>query len=153
VSHKGIRLLIQDVAKSLGDDIQFTYARTSDFNILRDKRYPFITLDPLTSAAIYAVDNVQNYSKTWACTMAFYEMDKATSTQEEYSKILDSTDVLVDSFINKLNFYSLKSDSIVITNISQNPFIKAMADILTGHILTFNVQVLDTFNYCGLDDC
>lgn len=153
MSHKGIRLLIEDVAKSLGDDIQFTYARTSDFNILRDKRYPFITLDPLTSAAGYAVEDVQNYSKTWACTMAFYELDKAASTQEEYSKILDSTDVLVDSFINKMNFYSLKADSIVITNISQNPFIKAMADILTGHILTFNVQVLDTFNYCGLDDC
>lgn len=153
MSHKGIRLLIEDVAKSLGDDIQFSYARPSDFNILRDKRYPFISLDLLTSAPTYAVDDVRNYSKTWSAALAFYQLDDVASTQEQYSKILDFTDELVDKFINKLNFYTLSSDVILITGITQTPFVKAMSDCLTGHILTFSIQELDNFNYCGLDDC
>lgn len=153
MSHKGIRLLIEETAKSLGDDIQFTYARPSDFNILRDKRYPFISLDPLSSTPTYAVDNVSNYTKTWQCTMAFYQLDRADSTQDEYAKILDFTDDLVDKFINKLNFYTQESDGIVLTGISQQPFIKVMADFLTGHILTFSIQTEDSFEYCELNDC
>lgn len=151
MSHLGIRKLIEDTAKSLGDDIQFTYARTSDFNVMRNKRYPFITLDPLSAAPAYAVDNISNYVKVWTANMAFYELDKSASTQEEYSKILDDMDTFVDNFINKLNFYSLKNDSILITGINQTPFIKTTADVLSGYLLTFNVQVLDDFNYCGLD--
>ena len=153
MSHKGIRLLIEDVAKSLGDDVQFTYARPSDFNIMRDKRYPFITLSPLTAGATYADNGVSNYSKSWSVSIAFYQLDTEGSTQDDYAKILDFTDDLVDRFVNRLNFYSFKSDSIILTGMTQTPFIKAMADILTGHILTFTILVNDDFNYCGLDDC
>lgn len=155
VSHKGIRLLIEDTAKSLGDDIQFTYARTSDFNLMRDKRYPFITLDPLPSTPAYNADNVSNYMKTWAVSMAFYQLDNEGSTQEDYAKILDEMDGYVDNFLNKLNFYSfngpINSDELIIININQSPFVKATADILTGYILTFQLRVNDQFNYCGLE--
>lgn len=154
MSHKGIRLLIQDAAQSLGDDIQFTYARPSDFNVMRDKRYPFITLDPLSSVPVYADNNVSNYMKTWQAQMAFYQLDQEASSQEQYALILDEMDGYVDNFINKLNFYSesqtINSNQIVITNIVQTPFIKATADILTGYILAFRLQVNDQFNYCGL---
>lgn len=154
MSHKGIRLLIEKTAKSLGDDIQFTYARPSDFNVLRDKRYPFIACDPITAAVEFADNNVLNYSKSWTVNMAFYMLDKEGSDQCEYSEILDSTDVLVDKFINKLNTYAyetcVNSDDIIISGISQSPFIKATADVLTGHTLTLTIQVTDNFNYCDV---
>jgi hypothetical protein len=148
VSHKGIVKLIEDTAKSLADDMQFSYGRASDVNMLRDKRYPFIALDPLRSSAEYAVDGTSNYSKSWIVNMAFYFLDKEESTQDEYRKLLDDADILVDQFINKLNFYSLKSDSIVITGISQDPVIKVMADIITGYIISFTITANDDFNYC-----
>lgn len=85
--------------------------------------------------------------------MAFYQLDRADSTQDEYAKILDFTDDLVDKFINKLNFYTQESDGIVLTGISQQPFIKVMADFLTGHILTFSIQTEDSFEYCDINDC
>jgi len=144
-------MLIEDVAKSLGDDIQFTYARPSDFNVMRDKRYPFITLDPLTSTPAYTVDDVRNYAKTWNASIAFYQLDSMASVQEEYSKLLDFTDDMVDKFVNKLNFYTDRSDSIIITGMSQTPFIRVMADCITGYVLTISIQALDDFNYCGLD--
>lgn len=155
MSHKGIRELIEATALSLGDSIQFTYGRTSDFNMMRDKKYPYITLDPLSAAPTYTDNNVFNYMKTWSVGMGFYELDKEASTQDEYKKILDDMDSLVDMFINKLNFYSdsqkITSNQFVLTGISQQPFIKATADILTGYLLTFSMQVNDQFNYCALD--
>ena len=154
MSHKGVRLLIEDVAKSLADDMQFTYARTSDFNVLRDKRYPFIALDPLTSVPTYAVNNSSNYVKRWSAQMAFYQLDQESSDQTQYAKILDEMDGYVDQFLNKLNLYAFnreEASEILLTSISQTPFIKATADILTGYLLTFTIETPDDFNYCGLD--
>lgn len=154
MSHKGVRLLIEDVAKSLADDMQFTYARTSDFNVLRDKRYPFIALDPLTAVPTYSVNNSSNYVKRWSAQMAFYQLDTESSDQTQYAKILDEMDFYVDQFINKLNLYAFnreEASEILITSISQTPFIKATADILTGYLLTFTIETPDDFNYCGLD--
>ena len=37
--------------------------------------------------------------------MAFYGKDQADSTQDQYEKILDDTDYLVDRFLNNLNTY------------------------------------------------
>jgi hypothetical protein len=152
VSHKGIRLLIQDVAQKLGDDIQFTYARTSDFNLTAsNERYPAIVLDPLSSIPEYVDNNVSNYMKRWVCSMAFYDKDQSDSVPAQYQEILDKMDDYVDKFVTILNFYSLNSDTIVVTSMNQQPFIKATAGILTGYILTFQIQQTDQFNYCGLD--
>lgn len=154
MSHKSIRLLIEDTAKSLADDIQFIYARTSDFDVLRDKKYPFVTLDLLTATPQYTVNGVSNYMKAWVCNMAFYQLDLEASTPEEYTIILDSMDDYVDKFINKLNFFSQQRDAIVIQSISQRAFTKATADILTGHLLTFTILAEEDFDYCKDDlDC
>jgi hypothetical protein len=148
VSHKGIRLLIENTAKSLGDDIQFTYARASDFNVMRDKRYPFITLDPLTANAEYSTDGTSNYTKTFNASMAFYGLDKEASIQEEYALILDEMDAYVDNFVQKLN---LVDQPILISAINQTPFVKATGDVLTGFLLSFQIQVPDNYDYCA--DC
>lgn len=154
MSHKGVRLLLEDTAKSLGDSIQFDYGRTSDFNMLRDKKYPFISCNPLNASASYAVNNVSNFSKVYQVQLAFYQLDKEQSSQDEYALILDEMNALADQFINKLNYYAetqcLNSDDIVITGMSQQPFIKATADILTGYLMNFSITVTDNFDYCGI---
>lgn len=132
----------------MGDNIEFTYARKSDFNVMRDKKYPFITLDPLTASSTFAVDNVFNYSKTWLATMTFYDLDNEASIPDEYRKILDEMDVLVDKFITKLNLTAEDHLGITITNMSQQPFIKVLADSITGFILSFNITVPDNWDYC-----
>lgn len=154
MSHKSIRLLIEDTAKSLGDDIQFTYGRTSDFNLLRDKRYPFITSDPLVGTPLFSVNNTSNYMKSWRGMLAFYELDKADSTEEQYTLILDDVDKLVDKFLIKLNYYSdeFGGAGIVIIPGQQEPFIKATADILTGYTLPIQITVPDDWEYCA-DGC
>jgi len=154
VSHKGIRLLLEDTVKSLADNIQFDYGRTSDFNMLRDKKYPFISCTPFNTSASYTVNNVSNFSKVYQVQLAFYQLDKAESSQDEYVLILDEMNALADNYVNKLNAFAetrcLNSDDILITGISQQPFIKATADILTGYIMNFSITVTDNFDYCGI---
>lgn len=148
MSHKGIRLLIEDTARSLGDDIQFTYGRDSDFNLLRDKRYPFIQLDLLNSAASFSVNNVSNYSKGWNVFLLFHQLDNEASDQDDYKIILDEMDHYLDKFVQQLN----KHDDIIIQGINQQPFIKATADILTGWTLSFQLIINDNWDYCA-NDC
>jgi hypothetical protein len=154
VSHKGIRLLLEDTARSLGDDIQFDYGRTSDFNQIPNKRYPFVSVLPLNATGSFTVNNTHNYVKTYQVISIFYQIDQMASDQSQYALVMDEMNELADKFIVKLNFYIdgcfPDSDNLVITNITQQPLIKETGDILTGYIMTFSLQVSDDFNYCGL---
>lgn len=150
VSHKSIRQLIEDTAKKLGDDIQFDYGRKSDVNVIRDKRYPFIALDPLSAVPQFTVDGIYNYTKLWNVTMAFYALDDAASDGNEYKFLLDDIDKMVDHFVNQLNFYADQANEILLSNISQEPFIKVGADILTGWILTLQILAPNDFDYCEI---
>lgn len=153
MSHRSVRLLIESTAKSLADDIQFTYATNSDFNQLRDKKYPFISLALLTATPQFT-DTGVTFIKQWNCQMAFYQLDIKGSSPERKALILDEMGLLVDKFINKLNLYSSQADTIVLSGISQQAFVEAMADILTGHLLSFNLLAQEDFDYCADDlDC
>lgn len=152
MSHKSIREFIRDTVMSIRSDVNYTYARPSDFNIESQyKDGPFVTLDAMTSSPSFATDGVYNYSKVWNCSMAFYKFDKADQDIEFTAGILDELDVFVDQFINKLNAYMTKSDQILVLNMSQTPAIKVMANVITGYLLTFSLQVQDDFDYCGID--
>lgn len=153
MSHKSVRLLIESTAKSLADDIQFTYATASDFNQLQDKKYPFISLALLSATPQFTANGV-TFIKQWNCQMEFYQLDTKGSSPEKKAEILDEMGNLVDKFINKLNLYSTQADTIVIESINQQAFVEAMADILTGHLLNFNILAQDDFDYCADDlDC
>lgn len=81
--------------------------------------------------------------------MAFYKFDKESSAPGEYAAILDELDPLVDTFINQLNFFSVKSSEITLKNFAPvQPFVKATADILTGWVLVFTIEAMDSYQYC-----
>lgn len=83
--------------------------------------------------------------------MAFYSQDKIQSDGDEYKLILDDVDSIVDKFINKLNFYSETADDIRLQSIRQEPFIKVMADVLTGWFLDMEILANNDFNYCEIE--
>lgn len=149
MSHKSIRLLLEHTANSLADDIQFSYATETDFNQSKKEGTVLINVAPLNSSPTYSVNDSFNYTKTWSVEMVFYKVDN--SREIEYRKILDDLDDYVDRFVNNLNFFESKSDQITLTGFNQQPFVKATADILTGWLLTFQIQAMDDFDYCR--DC
>lgn len=158
MSHKAVRELIRDTALGLQDNINFGYGRGSDFNQIKNNRYPYIWLDPLISTLGINEDNLIN-SETYSISLVFYKFDKPDSTEKEYQLLLDETDKLVQGFIRKLNEdlvngfdtpKTLRTHNTAITNIAKQPVIKVMADCLTGWILTFDFTVPDQFDYCSI---
>lgn len=145
MSHKALRTLIENTVHDIHDDAFFYYGEDTDFNQARKRNWLMVNLAPLNATASYADNDVLNYSKGWAVSLAFYKFDKQDNVK--YGEILDETDNLVDKFINKLNL----QQGLTITGMSQTPFIKVLADILTGHLLTFIVTLIDDFEYC--EDC
>jgi hypothetical protein len=91
--------------------------------------------------------------------MIFYGYDKADSSEKEYSLILDQTDELVQKFSRVLQedlltdsnslIETFQTQNISIDSFNKSPFIKLMADVLTGWVVTFNLTVPDQFDYCS----
>jgi hypothetical protein len=136
--------MIENAARSLQDDIQYSYGTDSDFNQDQKRAFLYINTTPLVPTPSYRNNGVANYVKSWQTEIAFFKLDREDSSPEDYAKILDTTDDLIDKFVNKLN----QSEGIVLTFGAQQPFIKALADILTGHILTITILAEDSFDYC-----
>ena len=145
MSHKSLRTLIENTVRSIHDDVQYSYGEETDFNQTRKKGVIMVNLSPLVANTVFADNNVLNYSKAWNIQIAVYKRDKQDNVN--YGEILDETDDFIDRFVNKLNL----TETLTISGINQTPFIKALADILTGHLLTMTVTLNDDFEYC--EDC
>lgn len=155
MSHKSVRILLEDVAKSLSDKIQFGYGRRSEFNLIDQKRYPYIWLLPLTAGRRF-VNNEGTKTKTWNVSIIFLDEDKADSDAKETEKIHDDLDLIVDQYIQRLDDYYLNSRDVVgyvtIRNDNQTPFYKDDSDINSGWLVTFQMTVSDDFLYCVPDN-
>ena len=156
MSHLAVRTLIEDTLKSIDDSVLFAYARASDFNSIGIKEDKRVRLDPLRQSLEYS--DSYNLSKRYTVGMVFYKLDSMQGAEEETASILDEMDLLSDSFINKLNLFSLSEDSTdelstqnsEILSISKEPVIKVTAECCTGWVVTFSFIVPDTFDYCSL---
>lgn len=134
---------------SLRDDIDYTYAKQSDFNQQEKKNFVFVNCAPLSASPGFQTDGVENYMKLWTVEMIFVKRDSSGSPPEQYTKILDECDELVDRFVNALNL--LEPGDFTIRSITQRPAIQVLAEILTGYFLSFQLFVSDQFEYC--EDC
>lgn len=156
MGHKSVVQLINDTVKSLSDNIQFGYGRRSDFDVIKSKSFPMIWLLPLTANPSYVSIEVENYQKTWNVIILFLQADEAGSDEDDYKPILDEMDDLVDKFVNRLNDFYLKGTDevgpLTLRNINQTPFFKSDASINTGWLVSFQMVVSDSFEYCSPDN-
>lgn len=150
MSHLSVRTLLEDVAKSLADKMQFGYGRRSEFNLIENKRYPYIWLLPLTGGRRYR-DNPTK-TKTWNIAILFLDMDEADNDDKQTAKIHDELDFLLDRYMENLDTWDLRESDTVgtttIRNDNQQPFYKDDSDINSGWLLTFQLEVSDDFIYC-----
>ncbi len=153
-----IRQLISDTVKEVGDILSFSYARESDFDAIRGKKFPAALLLPLN----YSTDRNGNSDRVlkYNVTVLFYDLDKKGGTEKDSQKILEKLDPIVDSFQAKLNLKSLTveddntddmtTDKVEISNESVRERIRFTADIVTGWEYSFTLSVPDTADYCNI---
>lgn len=154
MGHQAVREFIEAKATGLNSSVVFGYGRGSDFNQIKDKGYPFIWLDPLSSTVNLNEDNL-NITETFNINLIFYKFDAPDSIPDDYKLILDETYTLVQQFVRDVHVdlvnyddtLTLSSSAISITGLTVSPFIKIMADCLTGFTLSFSLTVPDNFDY------
>lgn len=152
MSHHSVKTLLENVAKSLSDKVQFGYGRRSEFNMIEDKRYPYIWALPLTASGRFR-DNQSTNTKTWNVALVFLDQDKADANEKESEDILDEQDEVVNAYMQRLDeMYLSELDEMHVTgnlleirNDNYQPFYKDDSDIHTGWLVTFQLIVPDTF--------
>lgn len=152
MSHLSVRTLIEDVAKSLADNLQFGYGRRSEFNQIENKRYPYIWLLPLTGGRRF-LNDTGTKTMVWDVALVFLDLDEADSNEKQTAEIHDRLDYFVDRFMENLDTWSLRLHQdtvgdITIRNDIRRPFFKEDTDTNSGWLLTFQLQVPDEFDYC-----
>jgi hypothetical protein len=156
MSHLSVRTLLEDVAKSLADNIHFDAGRESEFNNLKEKEREYLWLLPIAATPRFAVNDTHNYMKVWSCSLLFMEQDKFDANNNQSNEILDRQDILVDKFMNRLNDWSQTQQDttgdISIRSVRQLPFFKEQAGVMTGWKLDFQLEVPDSFEYCTDDN-
>ena len=152
MSHHSVRLLLEDVAKSLADNISFSGGRESEFNNLKTKESRYIWLLPMT--ANFPISDTTR-TKTWNIALLFMDVDRFDASNKETNIIHDELDVVVDKFIHRLDDWSQTQNdtvgAITLSGVRQSPFFKDQAGVVSGWRVDFTMQVPDDFTYC-VDD-
>lgn len=158
MNHKAVRDLLNDTLKSLDPSVSFGYGRLSDFNKIRDKKYPYVWSDVVSRADSYT-DNAINLTNTYTVTLSFLDKDETANDENQTNPILDAMSNLSESFIHKLNLSDFDESELAtltsmiqITNIQHTRVIKDHADILSGWVVSFNLITPDDFDYCSIYD-
>lgn len=151
MAHGAVVDFLKSKVEGLGDDVKFGYGRATDFNQIKDKKYPYVWCDPLTSTIAVTEESLLSV-EVYNVSLVFYKYDRADSTEEQYKLILNETDTLVRQFLRDIHedftddvSESVRSANTRIENISKEPVIKVMADVLTGWIVRFTLTVPDAF--------
>src|SRR5687767_6557816 len=111
MSHQSVRLLLEDVAKSLADNIHFDAGRETEFNNLKTKEDRYIWLLPMTASPTFS-ENGTRY-KTWNIALLFMQKDTFDASAKETTKIHDTQDVLVDTFLRRLDDWAMTAQDTV----------------------------------------
>lgn len=153
MSHLSVRTLLEDVAKSLADNIHFDAGRESEFNNLKEKEERYIWLLPMT--ANFTVTETSR-TKTWNIALLFMEVDKFDANNKQTNVIHDVLDIIIDIFMYRLDDWSRTSKDIVgevtIGVPRQTPFFKEQAGVVSGWRVDFTLQTSDNFEYCTEDN-
>lgn len=152
-----VREYIRDTVKKVSDKLSFSYARESDFNAIRGKKFPAVLLKPLR----YTITTT-DWGRTleYDCALLFYDLDAKGNDEKTTQKILERLDPIVQQFLYKLNRTSITvyddpeasvtSDKVVISDQTAQERIKFTSDIVTGWEVSFKMSVPDTTDPCDI---
>lgn len=157
-SHNSIIALFEDVATDLQDGFQVGYGSADDFNSIRDKKYPYNWIDPITGGFPSMDNGMVGNTIEWQISMNFLKLDDKDGNEKETAVILGETFDLMEKYIHKLDreFINNETDSriqsgnIQIKNSTFKSRRKGLTDFVSGWTLTFTLITQSEFDYCSI---
>lgn len=141
-----VKAFIESGVTSLNPALPFGTGRISEFDSARSHTYPMSWLETLTVSSEFTGGGVP-YNQ-WSINLHIAKKDKIDSSAVEYETIIDECDLLAQQLIHKYNSIITGYEKSWITGMSREPFIKKHADCLTGVLLSFTFNDVDTTNLC-----
>lgn len=155
MTHESVVTLLEDVAKSVGDN-QFGYGAFEDFNSIQNKSFPFIWLYPLEGEFV-GTDSKLSSSIDFDVKINVLVLDSVTGAEFETAQAWDKGFQVMEAFIHKLDEFLLdsetgdiNSDLVHLDRVRFKAGRKATGDAMTGWELTFTMTVPTQFEYCSI---
>jgi hypothetical protein len=158
MTHASVVTLLEDVAKSLGDNVRFGYGALEDFNSLSNKIYPFVWLYPL-KGSFQSNDSGPISVIEWDIQLNFLDLDSVKGAEIETAETWDKGHNLMEQFVHKLNQFilgdyddteTITSNSVSISGLTFEAGRKATGDALSGWTLNFKMETPTEFDYCTI---
>lgn len=142
-----IRTFLQNGVEALNPSMPFGSGRITEWNSNRSNEYPGIWWESNQTVDVEIVNQVLP-SDGWPVALHIGKKDAIDSSTTEYEQLIDDCDYVAQQLIRQYNQVVESSDNSTISGISRQPFIKKHADIVTGVILSFTLNVPDTTDLC-----
>lgn len=157
-AHTSIVTLFEDVTKSLSNKISFGNGSGDDFNSLKNKKFPYVWVDPITGK-FDTVDSQVGSSLTWTVVINFVDLDDKTGNEKETSRVWSGEFEFMEKWLHKLDQEfvnpepsagTIESSRVEIQNPTFRPRRKITNDLATGWTLTFQFITPTNFDYCSI---
>jgi predicted component of type VI protein secretion system len=167
VNYLSLYEYIRDISQNIDYSVRFFHGRKDILNLQYEKEPVYVYLLPFQSSGNYTT--AQQANETWQVNFMVYQKDQPDTAINQNDpeslqvemEILTTTEEVVDKIIHYINYpifpvddatseaLQAASEFITILNFTKVPAIKDTAQILTGWLVTLNLQVDDSFNYCS----
>ena len=137
-----VKTLIENTIGSFGYEVMFGHGRDSDFNQMKDRKYPLVWLDPMVFNA--SNPNTFDNTESWTISMVFLVKATAPDDSNTQNSLVNFSEQIARDFIANL-------DSNEGLEFGNKPELKPLhrttfgVDHTSGCILTFNLIVYDTY--------
>jgi len=128
----------------LSEVVKFNSGQVSDFNSEKDKPYPYVWLESLSMTETVEA----NKNQTWNIVLHIAFKDSLDSKPEQYESLKDKADAIAAKLSDIYDRGLKKSKLITMPSRSREPFHKRHADVLTGVILSFDLNTPSGSVFC-----
>jgi len=139
-----VRSFLEQGTAVLSEVVKFNSGQVSDFNSEKDKPYPYVWLESLSMTETMEA----NKQETWNVVLHIAFKDSLDSKPEQYEALKDKADAIAAKLSDIYDRGLKKSRLITMPSRSRNTFHKRHADVLTGVILSFDLNTPSGSVFC-----
>lgn len=142
-----IRTFLETGVNAINPSMPFGSGRISEWNSSRSNEYPGTWWESIRPTEVELINN--NLPQDgWPVRLHIGKKDAADSSAVQYEQIIDDCDYIAQQLIRQYNQVVENSNTVTITNIDREPFVKKNADVISGVILSFTLTGPDKTNLC-----
>lgn len=141
-----VRAFIEEGVNQLVPAVEFQSGKLDDYNSYRSHTYPSVFF-PLSTVS-GSNPNSGAPQDEWPIELLIGKQDKLDSNPEAYEAIIDECDLVAQKLMYKYNRIVDGYKLVTLDGREREPFVKKLADCVTGVYLRFTIHAPDQTDVC-----